>query len=132
MLATIESFCLALPDADGCDVRAGARVRIRARVRVRVRVRVTITVRDRAVATLTRASRGLRTVRTGHAYQPLPCLTYHRVPCGAPPQGATRATGAKSTGELSNPNHPNPNPNPNPTLIDLQVGHTDIIRPLQI
>ena len=37
-----------------------------------------------------------------------------------------------ATGELSYPNHPNPNPNPNPTLIDLQVGHTDIIRPLQI
>jgi len=40
MLATIESFCLALPDADGCDVRVRARVRARARARVSVRVRV--------------------------------------------------------------------------------------------
>ena len=79
---------------------------------------------------------GLRTVRTGYAYQPPACCTYlrHRAAC---PQGPThcmygarlpasgvpyvprtvapQATSHQEGGIKKNPN-PNPKPNPNPTL----------------
>jgi len=70
MLATIESFCLALPDADGCDVRVRARVRARARARVSVSVRVRVSYAHSSVLVPAYCTHGLRLPASSVPYVP--------------------------------------------------------------